>query len=368
MLEQMLSLPIEKKIGQLFCIGLPSTEIEENTKQILRDISPGAICLFARNIKSAEQVRKLNDDIRESLEIEPIISLDQEGGLVDRLRRISAPMPAANLIESVEQAEKLAKITAEMVRILGFNMNFAPVVDVIDKERSRFSNGLFSRAFGNSREDVAELAGKYFEVLQENECIGTLKHFPGIGASEIDSHEDLPEVEISKETLFEKDLFPYTEFLKTKKIYAIMISHCAFPNVDLQETDSDGKLLPASLSFNFINKLLRNDLEFEGVVITDDLEMGAIVRNYGIGEACKIAIKAGNDLLAICAGVDSIYEGFEAISEAVKIGEISEKRIDESLERIADLKSNLSQPLPFEPQRIQELSDEVAELNKQIKS
>jgi beta-N-acetylhexosaminidase len=367
MLQRILSLPIEEKIGQLFFMGLPSPELDDRSLELINKIKPGGICLFARNVRTAEQVRNLLDSITENIEIQPFLSLDQEGGLVDRLRRISTPMPGANLIQNKNESAQLAEITAELIRILGFNMNFAPVVDVVDEERSKFSNGLFSRAFGKTKEEVTELAGKYLEVLQEKGCIGTLKHFPGIGASEIDSHEDLPAVKISQEILFEKDLFPYKELSKTNKIYAIMIGHTAFPNIDLQETDQNGKLLPSSLSYNFITKLLRQELGFEGITITDDLEMGAIVNNYGIGEACKMAFKAGNDMLAICAGVDSLNEGFLAISKAFETGEFTEPQIDESLNRIAEVKTLLSQPLPFELQRIQELSEEISKLNNQLK-
>ena len=149
-LKQILELPVEQKVGQLFFIGLPGPELDDQSKKILADISPGGVCLFARNIREAGQTRKLLDGIREVLPIEPLLSLDQEGGLVDRLRRILTPMPAASTIKSAEQAAELARIISEAIRILGFNMDFAPVVDVVDGERSHYSNGLHARAFGTS--------------------------------------------------------------------------------------------------------------------------------------------------------------------------------------------------------------------------
>ena len=208
MLEQILSLPIEKKIGQLFCIGLPSIEIDESARELLEEISPGGVCLFARNVRTAEQVRGLLSDITDILPIEPLLSLDQEGGRVDRLRRISTPMPAASLITQIEDVEQLAEITAEILRMLGFNMNFAPVVDVVDEHRKQFSNGIYSRNYGNSKEEVIELAGAYLNTLQTNDCLGCLKHFPGLGASEVDSHEELPMVNLSRQELFDNDLLP----------------------------------------------------------------------------------------------------------------------------------------------------------------
>jgi len=366
MVETLLSLPIEKKIGQLFFIGLPHTEIDAETKELLREIAPGGVCLFARNIYEAAQTRKLTEGIRENVSIEPILSLDQEGGLVDRLRRIIAPMPAPGSLKTPAEAKNLAEITSEAVRILGFNMNFAPVVDVIDEARSNSFNGLYSRAFGKSRSEVVEYAEVYLGGLQDNGCLGCLKHFPGIGASQIDSHEEQPNVYLTREELYENDLIPYRRLFPSGKVYSVMNAHASFPRFDLQETDNNGKLLPSSLSFNIVTKLLREELGFDGLAITDDLEMGAIVKNYGIGEACQLAILAGEDMLAICANPDSVREGFNALKDAVAAGRISESRIDESLCRIAHLKSLIQPPLPFDPNRLRYLSDKISQLNNKI--
>ena len=366
MLEQILSQPIEKKIGQLFFIGLPGAELDEFSRQLLNDISPGGVCLFSRNIRKAAQTRKLLDEIRENLSVTPFLSIDQEGKLVDRLRRIVEPMPGAGSLKKPGDAGRLAEITAETIRILGFNMNFAPVVDVIDEVRAKAGNGLYSRAFGSSKEDVAEFALCYLENLEKNGCLGCLKHFPGLGASEIDSHEDLPQVMLSPAELWETDLFPYREIFKAAEPHAVMIAHAAFPHSNLQEIDQNGKLLPSSLSFNFTTKLLRQKLGFRGIAVTDDLEMGAILKNYGIGEACTRAVLAGADMLAICAGAENIRQGFAAVAAAVRSGEISEARIDESLTRIAEVKNLINSPLPYDEIRLSRLSGEIVELKERI--
>lgn len=363
--ENLLSLPLKQKIGQLFFIGISGTEIDSKTNALLGEISPGGVCLFARNIKTAEGIVKLLADLRDVSIIETLLSLDQEGGLVDRLRRITVPMPAAGAIKTNEQARTLAELSAEVVRILGFNMNFAPVVDVVDAAR-QFSNGLYSRIFGDSKEDVVNLAGEYLSVLQNGGCLGCLKHFPGLGASEADSHEELPTVNVSRSELYENDLFPYRELFHTGKVHAVMVAHAVYPNIDLQETGTDGKLLPSSLSYNFVTKLLRGELGFDGVTITDDLEMGAIVKNYGIGEACKMAINAGADMLAICADANAVREGFGAVLRAVETGEISEERLNQSLVRIAHIKSSINPPLDFEIERISLIGEKIAELNIQL--
>ncbi|MBK8304367.1 MAG: hypothetical protein IPK98_13535 [Chloracidobacterium sp.] len=216
-------------------------------------------------------------------------------------------------------------------------MDFAPVVDVIDTERQNHKR-LISREFGRSKEDVVALAGAFLKSLQENGIIGCLKHFPGLGAAKVDSHEELPQVEVSENELNEIDLYPYRELLATGEAKAMMAAHTAFPRNGLQEIDQSGKLLPSSLSNNFINTLLRGTLGFDGLAITDDLEMGAIVKNYGIGDACKMAVGAGIDMLAICADPHAFREGHRAILDAVNSGELTEDRIDESLVRIAALK------------------------------
>lgn len=359
-------LPIRQKIGQLFFIGLPGPTIDNEAESLIREICPGGVCLFARNIREAHQTRKLLDDVDSISEVPPFLSLDQEGGLVDRLRRVVTPMPAAGKFRDVTDASEFGRIVAETIRLLGFNMDFAPVVDVIDKTRSGYSNGLHSRAFGSSVEDTIELAGEFLAELQNGGAIGCIKHFPGLGASKVDSHEELPVVNISEEELESIDLAPYRHFLSGSDVQAVMVAHAAYPELRLQRTGPHGKLLPSSLSGDFIDGLLRRDLGFERVVITDDLEMGAVVKNFGIGDACKLAIGAGADMLAICAGAGAIREGYDAIHKAVLSGEIFEDRIDTSLRRIAAVKQMLKDPLPFDRRRLEELSASIADLNNRL--
>ncbi|MGH9948555.1 MAG: glycoside hydrolase family 3 protein [Pyrinomonadaceae bacterium] len=360
------SLSLEQRIGQLFFIGISGPVIDGETHRLLSEIKPGGVCLFARNIKEPAQTRDLLENVTKDLEIQPFLSIDQEGGLVDRLRRILTPMPAVNKLRNTDNARELASIIAESLRILGFNVNFAPVVDVIDQNREQANNGMYSRAFGKGTSDVIEMAGAFLDEMQAGGIIGCLKHFPGLGAAEADSHEELPTVSIDDKELRETDLCAYREIDSQSEVGMIMIAHAAYPNTDLQERDQNGRLLPSSLSYNFVTKLLRNEMVFDGVAITDDLEMGAITKAYGIGEACKMAVKAGNDMLAICAGENSIREGFSAIFSAVESGEIAESRIDESIQRIADLKSKIAVPIEFDPAKLDALSERVKQLNARL--
>ncbi len=367
MIEHINSLSIQQKVGQLFFIGVPGPDIDGAIRELIEEVSPGGVCLFARNIRERSQTRNLLKGIRALVPVTPFLSIDQEGGLVDRLKRILSPMPAANMINSRAESGRLAELISESLGILGFNMDFAPVVDVVDAKRRQYTNGLYSRAFGQSKEDVVEIAGEFLEVLQKNGVIGCAKHFPGLGAAEVDSHEELPSVRILEAEVNEVDLFPYRELLAKNVVHAIMVAHATFPNHHLQDADQNGKLLPSSLSYNFVTTLLRDELRFDGIVITDDLEMGAIIKNYGIGDACKMAIAAGVDMLAICADPQAIVEGYKSVLQTVKSGEISEERLDKSLDRIGRAKVLLSHPLKFAPERLDQITSEIADFSQALK-
>jgi len=363
------SLSLREKVGQLFFIALPGEEFDLETRKIIEEIRPGGVCLFARNTKNADKTRKLLNDIRDALPFEPFLSLDQEGGLVDRLRRIVEPMPSAKDISksgSIENVRKFAEISAEIIRILGFNTNFAPVVDITDETRKDCIMDVQSRTFGSSCNDVVKFTTEYLTTLQNGGVIGCLKHFPGIGAVKFDPHEELPKISLSREELFEHDLIPYIEHFQKNDVFAVMTGHTTFPLFDLQESDSNDKLLPSSLSRKIVTTLLRDELGFDNLALTDDLEMGAIINSYGIGEASKMAFEAGNDFILICNDPKSVFEGFHAILNAAKNGEISESRIDESLTRISRVRSHLKPPLEFNERRLEELSDKIKDLKKSI--
>lgn len=362
------SLNLEEKIGQLMFIGIPADSITSETERLLEQVKPGGVCLFARNIKDARQTRDLNESLREMSAVVPFISVDQEGGLVDRLRRLLNPSPAASRLDTPEAVRRHAQLISEALLVLGFNMNFAPVVDVIDADRGQFSNGLHSRAYGKSAEAVSELAGTFLDTLQSNGLIGCIKHFPGLGASNVDSHEELPVVEISTAELYAVDLLPYKHLIENGAVRCVMVAHAAFSGLGLQETSLDGKLLPSSLSYAIVTQLLREKFEFDGLVITDDLEMGAIVKNFGIGDASFRAAAAGNDMVSICAGVDAIKEGHEALMEAAARGRLATERIDASVNRILSLKNKLRSPVLFDLDRISVLAAEVEQFNQSLTS
>jgi beta-N-acetylhexosaminidase len=365
------SLSLERKVGQFFYIGLPGAELDQKTRSLIEEIQPGGVIIFGRNVTSPQQLRNLLDGVREMLPVQPLCGIDQEGGLVDRLRRIFTPMPAARTIRQhgdLGAARSLGRITGEVLRILGFNMNFAPVMSIMTDERDLLSNGLYSRSYGRSPGEVLGYTMVYLRALQGAGCMGCLKHFPGIGAGEVDSHEEMPIVSLTHEDLMAQDLAPYIELFQREddRVRAVMVSHGGFPNIDIRQGVAGGLLEPASLSRSIVTQLLREELAYQHLVVTDDLEMGAIARHCDIEAAVIRAFSAGQDMLLICSKPEMIRRGYDALLRTARAGKFTEERIDASLRRIEAFKSLVNPPLPFDIRRYQELAVEVAQLNLKL--
>jgi beta-N-acetylhexosaminidase len=369
--DSLYALPLPEQVGQFFCIGLPGTELDANTRELIEEVKPGGVIIFGRNVASAQQLRGLLDGVREILPIEPLLGIDQEGGLVDRLRKIFTPMPSARTIREhgdLAAARTLGRVSGEILRMLGFNMNFAPVMSIMTDERDLLSNGLYSRSFGRSPGEVLGYTTVYLRGLQETGLVGCLKHFPGIGAGEVDSHEQMPLVRLSHDDLIAQDLAPYIELFQRRddRVRCVMVSHGGFPNIDIQHEVTGGLLEPASLSYNIVTKLLRQELGYQHLVVTDDLEMGAIARHCEIGDATRKAFLAGSDMMLICARPDVIRAGYHALLKAAESNRLPKERMRGSLRRIAALKGILKPPLPLDLEKVAALSAEIAQLNKKL--
>ena len=369
--EKLYALPLEQQIGQFLFVGLPGTELDADTRALLKEVQPGGIIIFGRNVAGPEQLRSLLDGVREIVEIPPLFGIDQEGGLVDRLRRIFTPMPAARTIRQhgdLAAARQLGRVTGEVLRMLGFNINFAPVMSIMTEDRDLLSNGLYSRSFGRSPGEVLGYTTVYMRGLQGTGLLGCLKHFPGIGAGEVDSHEEMPVVQLSHDDLIAQDLAPYIELFQRRddRVRCVMVSHGGFPNIDIKEEVTGGLLEPASLNYNIVTKLLRQELGYRHLVVTDDLEMGAIARHCEIEDATVRGALAGQDMLLICASPETIRRGYAGLLAAAKSGRIPQERIEESLERIARTKTIIEPPLPLDLARFQQLSDEISKLNAKL--
>jgi beta-N-acetylhexosaminidase len=370
-LDSLHSLSLEQQIGQFFFIGLPGTQLDAETRALIEEVQPGGVIIFGRNVAAPQQLRDLLDGVSELLPVAPLLGVDQEGGLVDRLRKIFTPMPSARTIREhgdLAGARGLGRITGEVLRLLGFNMNFAPVMSIMTEERDLLSNGLYSRSFGRSPGEVLGYTTVYLRGLQETGMVGCLKHFPGIGAGEVDSHEEMPMVRLTHEDLLAQDLAPYIELFERRddRVRCVMISHGGFPNIDIMKGVTGGLLEPASLSHNIVTNLLRKELGYQHLVVTDDLEMGAIAKHCEIESAVVRAFLAGEDMLLICAHPEIIRRGYHSLLSVARAGKLPKDRMRASLKRIASTKVIVKPPPPFDLDRFKVLSDETAKLNEKL--
>jgi beta-N-acetylhexosaminidase len=369
--ENLFALPLEQQIGQFLFIGLPGTELDAETRALIDEVKPGGVIIFGRNVAAPEQLRSLLNGVEQLIPTAPLLGIDQEGGLVDRLRRIFEPMPSARTIRQhgdLAAARALGRITGEVLRMLGFNINFAPVMSIMTDDRDLLSNGLYSRSFGRSPGEVLGYTTVYMRGLQGTGCLGCLKHFPGIGAGEVDSHEEMPVVQLSHDDLIAQDLAPYIELFQRRddRVRCVMVSHGGFPNIDIKGEVTGGLLEPASLNYNIVTTLLRDELGYKHLVITDDLEMGAISRHCEIEDAVVRAAMAGEDMLLICASPEKIRRGYHGLLAAARDGRLTQTRIKESLDRIAKTKALLEPPPQFDLAHFQFLSEEIAKLNAKL--
>src|SRR5881394_2109543 len=369
--DHFLSLPFEQQIGQFFFIGLPGTTLDQEARELLDEIKPGGIILFGRNIEAAQQVRQLLDDCRALLPTPPLCGIDQEGGLVDRLRLIFTPMPSARALRQhgdLAGVRTLGRITGELLRTLGFDINFAPVMSIITQERSQLTNGLYSRSFGSSPGEVLGYTTVYVRGLQGAGCLACLKHFPGIGAGTVDSHIEMPLVPLSRDDLLAQDLAPYIELFQRAddRVRVVMVSHGGFPNIDIKKGTTHGLVTPASINSNIVTHLLRKEMGYRHLVVTDDLEMGAIAKNFEIEDASVRAFLAGEDMLLICATPETIRRGYRALLEEARAGKVSEKRLQSSLKRIAATKALVKPPPPLDMEKYKRLENEIRELNETL--
>jgi beta-N-acetylhexosaminidase len=336
-----------EKIGQMLIVGFRGTEVNENSK-IIKDINQyniGGIILFntdvpsksfPRNIVSREQTKKLISDIKQLSHSSLFVSIDVEGGLINRLKekygfKINIPSAEDMGKDELEKTKENALLIAKELKYLGINVDFAPVVDVnINSDNPVI--GYLGRSFSSDPEQVAIYASKFIEGLHEEGIISAIKHFPGHGSSTEDSHLGI--VDVTK-TYKQEELIPYQKLIENNYSDMVMTAHIINTNIDQD--------YPATLSPFFIKNILRDQLGFNGVIVSDDMHMGAIIDNYGFDEALIKAINADCDILII-SNNGTIYnenlakEAVEIIFKAVKRGEISEEKINQSYERIQELK------------------------------
>ena len=321
-----------QQVGQLLWIGFEGTSLTPAVARLLRDVQPGGIILFGRNLTpDARRLRTLTDALARSVAIPPFIALDQEGGRVSRLRGLLGPTLTGSALGSRRDApgavRRHAEGTALALRTLGFNVNFAPVLDL---SRAEAENGIGDRAYGDDPLTVARLAGIFAATHSRAGVVPVGKHFPGLGPAVGDTHALLPVIRTPRAALLRRDLLPYRRLRRALPM--VMIGHACYP--DLQKRDDQ----PASLSEAVVTRLLRGTLDYRGLVITDDLEMGAIDQSLGAGALAVAAFRAGSDGLMFCKSEERIREAAATLLEAARDGRIPPARLRGSLRRIAAIK------------------------------
>ena len=317
------------KVGQLLMIGIHGKTLNDDAKFMLNEYRVGGIILFDRNMESKDQVKSLITDINKtgkSAGLTPLfIGIDQEGGAVARMEDQLIKVPPAEELgkEPIEQAVSLAKQSGTELKDLGFNINFAPVADL----------GLtYGRSFSTNPDDVVRYASAVGKAYDEAGLWYSYKHFPGIGKTDVDLHADTSVVPVSKENLLNEDTKVFVDLIKQSKpnTYAIMVSHAMYPQIDPDH--------PSSLSKAIITDWLRKDMGYNGVVVTDDMDMGALAKHYTFGDMAVQSILAGSDILLVCHEYEHMQEAYNGLMKAVKDGRISKERLDESVKRILLMK------------------------------
>lgn len=329
------NMTLQQKIGQLLIIGFDGTEINEHVKRAIRDYNVGNIILFKRNFKSPKQFYNLNKELQnlalKESGIPLFIALDQEGGMVTRITNGATFFPGNMALSAggnEEDAYLYGRYLGEELKALGINLNLAPVLDVNNNKNNPV---IGVRSYGEDPVRVSNLGTAYIKGLQENGIIATAKHFPGHGDTEIDSHSALSSVNHNKDRLESIELYPFREAIRNG-IKAIMSAHIMFPAYEKRR-------LPATLSSKILIDLLRNELEFKGLIITDCMEMKAIDNYFGTIEAAAMSVNAGADMICISHTEEKQLKSLNRIKEKIKNGEINEKRIDESVKRIIEFKN-----------------------------
>ena len=334
--------------GQLLLTGVPGKELDAHTAAIYREIQPGGFILFGRNIESPGQLRKLIDDLRGLSKVEPIITIDQEGGRVSRLRLIGSEPPNAQQLRDKGDLELMARhgrITASLLRLFGFNLDLCPVLDISFDDEA--DNSLRGRCYGRDVAETNRNAAAFNDALRQGGIASCGKHFPGYSRAPLDAHHELPVIPLSRADLEAHELAVFRHF--AGEVDSMMICHAQYPHLE-----PDG--LPASLSRRIVTGMLREEMGYAGLVMTDDLDMGAILNHYGLEDTIRLAIAAGNDMAMICHRVDVLPEA-RAILDGLPAAEL-----DRALHSVANFKQRLAPPDAFSEDEFRRRDAEVQQL------
>ncbi|MCB8818181.1 beta-N-acetylhexosaminidase [Desulfosporosinus shakirovi] len=329
---QIKTMSLEEKVGQLVMVGINGYENDANSIQLIKNHHVGGFVLLKQNVKDTKQMLALINSLKDTNTVNKMplfLAIDEEGGRISRMPGEFMKIPASQRIGELNNSElsyQLGGILGDELKSFGLNMNFAPVLDVNSNPKNPV---IGDRAFGNEPSLVKKLGIQTMKGLQSRQIISVVKHFPGHGDTSVDSHVGLPTVNHDIDRLNSLDLVPFEAAIENN-VEAIMMAHILLPKIDPEN--------PASFSRKIISDLLRKDLNFNGVVITDDITMGAVVNNYDIGEVAVESINAGSDIVLVCHDYLKEEAVIKAIQKAAENGNISMDRLDQSVYRILTLK------------------------------
>jgi beta-N-acetylhexosaminidase len=316
-------------VGQLLIVGFDGAEMTPRLSSLLTRLQPAGVILFARNIKTAVQTWRLLRDCQKCVSTPLFTCVDLEGGKVDRLRDVLGPTPAAAEVFAAGDRKLFRKhghVIGENCRALGFNLDFAPVLDLaFEASRSVMSSRSVS---ANPRETVT-YAREFLAGLRAAGVLGCGKHFPGLGEGMLDSHHELPMIEKPLNKLWAEDLLPYR--MLRAQMALVMVSHAAYPLVTHDRA-------PASLSKVWIRDILRKRIVYRNLIVSDDLEMGAVLAAASVGQAAVEFVRAGGDLCLICHREDYIAQAFDELAKTIERDPRFARRVEESLHGVLAFK------------------------------
>ncbi len=316
-------------VGQLLIVGFDGTQMLPRLRSLLTRLQPAGVILFRRNIENAEETWKLLRECRKCVSNPLFTCVDLEGGTVDRFRDLLGPAPsAAEVFATGDQKlfRRHGQILGENSRTLGFNVDFAPVLDLAFPA-SR--DVMTSRVVSPNPKETASYARAFLAGLRSANVLGCGKHFPGLGEGQLDSHKALPVIDKSWKKLWAEDLLPYRTLRRTLPM--VMIAHAAYPQVTLDKT-------PASISRRWTSEILRKRVGFRGLGISDDLEMGGVLAAASIGEAAVQSIHAGADLCLVCHHEDRVKEVYEYLTEAAGRDRHFARQVEAAARRVLGFK------------------------------
>lgn len=353
---------LRQKVGQMLIFGYSGTTAEGSLERIIRNYRPGAIITFSRNITSFDQIRDVNKRAQVWAQagggIPLLIMVDQEGGNVSRLR-VHPGLPSALALgetKNLDLVEKYGTALGHLMGQLGFNMNLAPVLDLSDPTKLSF---IGPRSFGVHPERVGQMTTAFARGLSLSGVIPTAKHFPGHGGVVQDSHRVTPQKLSTLEELINTDLVPFKRFASSPFPRAVMMAHIAYPQIDPSGA-------PAAFSETFIEDILRQKFKFDGLIITDDVEMSGANIAGSVEERVIRAVEAGNDMVMIAWSAHRQARAFRSLLAAVRAGRIQASRIDQSVRRILSYKQAIRTPKPATQINIRHHLLELAEKVKRF--